>query len=70
VAFQWDAKKAQANAKKHAVRFADAVSVFEDAHALTIDDPHPSEPRFVTLGLDLWAACSSCAGPREQTTFA
>lgn len=49
---QWDAKKAQANAKKHGISFADAVGVFEDPHAITIDDPHPDEQRFVTMGLD------------------
>jgi uncharacterized DUF497 family protein len=52
VAFQWDPKKAKSNSKKHGLSFADAVSVFEDAEALTIDDPHPAEQRFVTLGLD------------------
>ena len=52
VAFQWDTKKAQANAKKHGVAFSDAVGVFEDPRAVTISDPHPDEPRFVTMGFD------------------
>lgn len=52
VGFQWDTKKAQSNAKKHGVVFADAVGVFEDPHAVTIDDPHSNEQRFVTMGLD------------------
>jgi hypothetical protein len=52
VGFQWDTKKAQSNARKHGVAFSDAVGVFEDPRAITIDDPHPDEQRFVTMGLD------------------
>jgi len=52
VGFLWDAKKARANAKKHGISFADAVGVFEDPHAITIDDPYPDEQRFATMGLD------------------
>lgn len=52
MAFQWDTKKAESNAKKHGVAFSDAVGVFEDPYAITIDDPYPNEPRFVTMGLD------------------
>jgi uncharacterized DUF497 family protein len=33
VAFQWDTKKAQSNAKKHGVAFSDSVGVFEDPRA-------------------------------------
>ena len=43
--FQWDWVKARRNLQKHGVDFADGVGVFED--------PHPSEERFLTLGLDL-----------------
>ena len=53
MAFQWDPDKAQENLRKHGVAFADAVGAFEDPRALTRDDPHPSEERFLTLGLDL-----------------
>jgi uncharacterized protein len=52
VTFQWDPDKAKANRKKHGVDFADAVAVLEDPYALTRDDPHHREERFVTLGLD------------------
>jgi uncharacterized DUF497 family protein len=45
--------KARANLRKHRVDFADAVGVFEDPFAVTIDDPHPDEDRFLTLGQDL-----------------
>ncbi len=50
--FQWDKKKAALNLDKHAVDFADVVGAFEDPNALTIDDPHPKEQRFLTVGLD------------------
>ena len=50
--FQWDPDKARANRKKHRIDFADAVAALEDPYALTVDDPHPREERFVTLGLD------------------
>jgi uncharacterized DUF497 family protein len=33
--FEWDPRKAEANAAKHGVAFDDAVSVFLDANALT-----------------------------------
>jgi uncharacterized DUF497 family protein len=50
--FQWDAAKARLSLRKHGVDFADAVGVFEDAAALTALDPHPTEERFLTLGMD------------------
>ncbi|MDO9300152.1 MAG: BrnT family toxin [Anaerolineales bacterium] len=53
--YQWDPNKAKSNLKKHGVRFADAVSVFEDDNAITIEDEHESENRFITIGRDiLW----------------
>jgi len=52
VSYQWDPAKARANRAKHGVRFADAVGVFEDPRAVTVDDPHPDEDRYVTIGLD------------------
>ena len=51
--YHWDATKARANLRKHGVDFADAVGVFEDPFAATIEDPHPNEDRFLTLGQDL-----------------
>ena len=51
--FEWDDRKATANAKKHGVRFEEAKSAFVDEHAKLIDDPNHSETedRFVLLGL-------------------
>ena len=50
--YEWDAQKAQNNWVKHGVAFADAVAVFEDEYALTIEDENTHEQRFVTLGAD------------------
>jgi uncharacterized DUF497 family protein len=50
--YQWDKDKAVSNRRKHGVRFADAVTVFSDERALTIEDDFPDEERFVTLGMD------------------
>ena len=55
VSYQWDPAKARANRAKHGVSFADAVGVFEDPRAVTIDDPHPDEDRYVTIGVDFLA---------------
>jgi uncharacterized protein len=53
--YEWDPAKAEANEKKHGVRFADAVAVFGDGRALTLDDRHAEEERYVTLGMDAFA---------------
>ena len=50
--YEWDNNKAQKNLSKHGVAFADAFSVFEDDHALTVEDDHPHEQRYVILGKD------------------
>ncbi len=50
--YQWDREKAKANLLKHDVAFADAVTVFSDDAALTIEDNDPDEQRFVTIGAD------------------
>jgi uncharacterized protein len=52
VTFEWDARKAAANFKKHGVTFEDASSVFFDPLAITYPDPDHSldELREVTLG--------------------
>lgn len=51
--FEWDPKKAAANALKHGVSFEEARSVFADERAKLIDDPDHSEDedRFILLGL-------------------
>jgi uncharacterized protein len=53
VRFEWDAKKATSNLRKHRVSFPEAVSVFYDPLSATGDDPDHSieERRFVTFGI-------------------
>lgn len=53
IKFEWDAKKASANEKKHGISFDEARTVFFDENAKLIDDPDHSddEERFVLLGL-------------------
>jgi len=50
--YEWNPNKARSNYKKHGVRFADAVGVFEDERAITIQDEHEGEDRFITIGRD------------------
>jgi hypothetical protein len=50
--YEWDQDKAEKNFQKHDVDFADAVTVLEDGSALTLEDRHPDEDRFVTVGMD------------------
>ena len=52
VTFEWDARKAAANFRKHGVTFEDGSSVFFDPLAITYPDPDHSwdERREVTLG--------------------
>ena len=50
--FEWDPRKAETNLYVHGIRFTEAVTVWEDAFALTREDPDAvGEQRFVKLGL-------------------
>ncbi len=51
--FEWDAKKAQDNFKKHKVRFEEAKTVFNDPFLLTYSDEDHSqkEERFISIGM-------------------
>lgn len=53
VIFEWNATKAKANLRKHAVSFEEAKTVFGDPLARIEDDPRHSaeEDRLVILGL-------------------
>ena len=53
IEFEWEARKAASNRKKHRVSFEEAVTAFEDESALVIDDPAHSkfEDRFILLGM-------------------
>lgn len=51
--FEWDPAKAALNRKKHGVYFADAVGVFEDELAITVEDQDAEdERRCITIGMD------------------
>jgi uncharacterized DUF497 family protein len=41
--YEWDEKKAKANFKKHGITFGEATEVFDDSHALYIQDPTDSD---------------------------
>jgi uncharacterized DUF497 family protein len=51
--FEWDPRKAEANFRKHGVRFSESLPVFEDEYALTVvdDQSDPEEQRFVSVGM-------------------
>lgn len=52
VRVEWDQRKADANLRAHAIDFAEAVTVLDDAFALTREDSDAvGEQRFVTVGL-------------------
>jgi uncharacterized DUF497 family protein len=55
VNYEWDPAKAGANYRKHKVHFADAVAVFSDEAAVTIEDEDHEERRFATLDMDAFA---------------
>jgi len=46
--------KGQSQCQKHGVEFADAIAVFDDPEAVTIEDPDSEgEQRFLSIGLDV-----------------
>ena len=53
IKFEWDARKARSNVRKHGIDFAEATTVFADLLSITIADPDHSEDeeRWVTMGL-------------------
>lgn len=50
--YEWDPSKAVANLKKHGVDFAEAVTVFGDEFAVSLEDLNAGERRFVIIGAD------------------
>jgi hypothetical protein len=51
--FEWDAAKAEANRRKHAVTFEEAATAFGDPLAVLLPDPDHSvrEQRYLVLGM-------------------
>ena len=52
VEFEWDARKAVTNLRKHRVDFADAATALHDDAAVTVPDDCPGERRHVALAAD------------------
>jgi uncharacterized protein len=52
IEFEWDARKAAINLRKHGVDFADAAAVLYDELGVTIPDEGADEDRFATVGFD------------------
>jgi len=52
VVYEWDARKATGNFRKHRVVFTEAATVFLDPLAVTYQDPDHSETehRYITVG--------------------
>ncbi|MHB1567434.1 MAG: BrnT family toxin [Acidiferrobacter sp.] len=50
--YEWDKNKQVTNLRKYGIEFADAVGVFDDPRALTMEDRDQDEQRFVTCGMD------------------
>ncbi len=51
--YEWNKQKRLLNLLKHkGIDFVDAVAVFEDEQAITIEDEDHDEQRFVTVGKD------------------
>lgn len=50
--YEWDAKKAKSNLRKHGIAFEEATTIFLDPLAVTYPDPHHSgaEEREITIG--------------------
>lgn len=53
LSFEWDARKAASNRRKHGVSFEEAATAFDDDFSVTIPDPLHSwgEPRYLLLGM-------------------
>lgn len=51
--FEWDAKKARENLRKHNISFPEATSIFLDPLSITVPDPQHSsaEHRYIAIGL-------------------
>ena len=52
MSYEWDPNKEKSNFRKHGIKFADAVGVFEDENAITMEDDDARESRFITIGMD------------------
>lgn len=51
--YQWNPDKAISNLRKHKIDFADAISIFADDRAVTVEDFRFDEERYITIGTDV-----------------
>jgi len=52
ITFVWDTEKAKSNFNKHAVRFEEAITVFDDPFFITTNADRNNEERNAIIGLD------------------
>ena len=69
--FEWDPKKAVANAKKHGVTFEEASTAFADWDSITVPDPDHSigEQRWYLLGMSERANLLVVSYTEREDTF-
>jgi uncharacterized DUF497 family protein len=48
---EWDPQKERTNLRKHGISFIEAVTALEDELALTVEDDHLAERRFISIGM-------------------
>ena len=69
--FQWDARKAASNLKKHGIDFREAATTFADPFSTTFSDQDHSEnePRFLTIGQSIRGRILVVAHTEESDTI-
>ena len=69
--FEWDARKAWANLKKHRVSLEEAKTVFNDPWLLTYPDELHSETeeRYISIGYSIRIISSRKATAAERKTY-
>ena len=70
--FEWDARTAAENGRKHGVSFEDAVTAFADPLAVTVTDPHHSsavERRYILVGRSATDGFWWCPTPSATPPF-
>lgn len=68
--FEWDARKAKSNIKKHQVSFDEAKTIFNDPNLLTYPDEFHSdlEERYISIGYSSQSRILLAVHTEEQVT--
>jgi uncharacterized DUF497 family protein len=71
VIFQWDARKAASNLKKHGIDFREAATTFADPFSTTFPDQDHSENehKFLTIGQSIRGRILVVAHTEENDTI-